>query len=97
LVFYFVVAYAFSKLSSCGKPGVIKLAKEKPASPPRTAIFAKQKTNKAEQGKDRYVIKATKEISMQYPILLAAVLMILYVLIIVAGLCYVGRHGPRTS
>jgi hypothetical protein len=62
------------------------------------AIFAKQKTKKAEQENDRHVIKATKEVSMQPLILLAVVSMIvLYVLIIVGCLCYVGRHGHRTS
>jgi hypothetical protein len=62
------------------------------------AIFAKQKTKKAEQENDRHVIKATKEISMQHLILLAVVsMMVLYVLIIVGCLCYVGRHGRRTS
>ena len=39
------------------------------------AIFAKQKTKKAEQENDRHVIKATKEISMQHLILLAVVSM----------------------
>jgi len=35
---------------------------------------------------------------MQPLILLAAILMmVIYVLIIVACLCYVGRHGPRMS
>jgi uncharacterized membrane protein len=62
------------------------------------AIFAKQKTKKAQQENDRHVIKATKEISMQHLILLAVVsMMVLYVLIIVGSLCYVGRHGRRTS
>jgi len=62
------------------------------------AIFAKQKTKKAEQENDRHVIKATKKISMQHLILLAVVsMMVLYVLIIVGCLCYVGRHGRRTS
>jgi hypothetical protein len=62
------------------------------------AIFAKQKTKKAQQANDRHVIKATKEISMQHLILLAAVsVMALYVLIIAGCLCYVGRHGRRTS
>jgi hypothetical protein len=62
------------------------------------AIFAKQKTKKAQQANDRHVIKATKETSMQHLILLAAVsMMVLYVLIIVGRLCYVGRHGRRTS
>ena len=62
------------------------------------AIFAKQKTKKAEQENDLHVIKATKEISMQHLILLAVVsMMVLYVLIIVGCLCYVGRHGRRTS
>jgi hypothetical protein len=62
------------------------------------AIFAKQKTKKAQQENDRHVIKATKEISMQHLILLAVVsMMVLYVLIIVGCLCYVGRHGRRTS
>jgi uncharacterized membrane protein len=62
------------------------------------AIFAKQKTRNAKQENDRRVIKATKEISMQPLILLAAVsMMVLYVLIIVGCLCYVGRHGRRTS
>jgi hypothetical protein len=61
-------------------------------------IFAKQKTKKAQQANDRHVIKATKETSMQHLILLAAVsMMVLYVLIIVGCLCYVGRHGRRTS
>jgi len=64
----------------------------------RAAIFAKQKTNTAEQESDRHVIKATKEVSMQYLILLAVVsMMVLYVLTIVGCLCYVGRHGHRTS
>ena len=49
-------------------------------------------------GNDRHVIKATKEISMQHLILLAVVsMMVLYVLIIAGCLCYVGRHGRRTS
>ena len=56
--------------------------------------FAQQKTNAAEQESNRHVIKATKEVSMQYLILLAVVsMMLLYVLIIVGCLCYVGRHG----
>jgi len=64
----------------------------------RAAIFAKQKTNTVEQESDRHVIKATKEISMQHLILLAAVsMMVLYVLTIVGCLCYIGRHGRRTS
>jgi hypothetical protein len=47
---------------------------------------------------NRHVIKATKEISMQHLILLAALsMMVLYVLIIAGCLCYVGRHGRRTS
>jgi hypothetical protein len=47
---------------------------------------------------DYHVIKATKEISMQHLILLAVVsMMVLYVLTIVACLCYIGRHGHRTS
>jgi hypothetical protein len=47
---------------------------------------------------DRHVIKATKEVSMQHLILLAVMsMMVLYVLIIVGCLCYVGRHGRRTS
>jgi hypothetical protein len=80
------------------KVAVSRLAKKKSASLPPKAIFAKQKTNKAEQANDRYLIKATKEISMQHLIILAAVsMMVLYVLIIVACLCYVGRHGRRTS
>ena len=62
------------------------------------AIFAKQKTKKTQQANDRHVIKATKEISMQHLILLAAVsMMVLYLLIIVGCVCYVGRHGRRTS
>ena len=62
------------------------------------AIFAKQKTKKAEQENNRHVIKATKEISMQHLILLAVVsMMVLYALIIAGCLCYVGRHGRRTS
>jgi hypothetical protein len=62
------------------------------------AIFAKQKTKKAQRENDRRVIKATKEISMQHLILLAVVsMMVLYVPIIVGCLCYVGRHGHRTS
>jgi hypothetical protein len=62
------------------------------------AIFAKQKTKKAEQENDRYGIKTTKEVSMQHLILLAVLSgMILYVLIIAGCLCYVGRHGYRTS
>jgi hypothetical protein len=61
-------------------------------------IFAQQKTNAAEQESDRHVIKATKEVSMQPLILLAVVsMMVLYVLTIVGCLCYVGRHGHRTS
>jgi F0F1-type ATP synthase membrane subunit c/vacuolar-type H+-ATPase subunit K len=61
------------------------------------AIFAKQMTKKAEQESGRHVIKATKEINMQYLILLAVVSsMVLYVLIIAGCLCYVGRHGRRT-
>jgi hypothetical protein len=64
----------------------------------RAAIFAKQKTKKAEPENDRHVIKATKEVSMQYLILLAVIsMMLLYVLTIVGCLCYVGRHGHRTS
>jgi hypothetical protein len=64
----------------------------------RAAIFAQQKTNEAEQESDRHVIKATKEVSMQPLILLAVVsMMVLYVLTIVGCLCYVGRHGHRTS
>jgi hypothetical protein len=64
----------------------------------RQAIFAKQKTRKAKQKNDRHVIKATMEVRMQPLILLAAVSMIvLYVLIVVGCLCYVGRHGRRTS
>ena len=44
------------------------------------------------------VIKATKEVSMQYLILLTVIsMMVLYMLIIVGCLCYVGRHGRRTS
>jgi hypothetical protein len=62
------------------------------------AIFAKQKTKKAEQENDRHVIKATKEVSMQYLILLTVIsMMVLYMLIIVGCLCYVGQHGRRTS
>ena len=61
------------------------------------AIFAKQMTKKAEQESDRHVIKAIKEINMQYLILLAVVSsMVLYVLIIAGCLCYVGRHRRRT-
>jgi len=42
--------------------------------------------------------KATEEISMQYLILLTVVsVMVLYVLIIAGCLCYVARHGHRTS
>jgi hypothetical protein len=61
-------------------------------------IFAKKKTKKAQQEDDRHIIKASKEISMQPLILLAVVsMMVLYVLIIVGCLFYVGRHGRRTS
>jgi hypothetical protein len=64
----------------------------------RQAIFAKQMTKNAEQENDGHVIKATKEASMQHLILLATIsIMILYVLIIAGCLCYVGRHGRRTS
>jgi hypothetical protein len=64
----------------------------------RAAIFAQQKTNTAEHESNRHVIKATKEISMQHLILLAVVsMMVLYVLTIIGCLCYVGRHGHRTS
>ena len=66
-----------------------------PRVSPQT-IFAK--TKKAQQENDRHVIKATKELSMQHLVLLAVVsMMVLYVLIIVGCLCYVGRHGRRTS
>ena len=62
------------------------------------AIFAKQKTKNAEQESHRHIITATKEVSMQPMILLAVVsMMALYVLTIVGCLCYVGRHGHRTS
>jgi len=55
-------------------------------------------TKKAEQENDRHVIKATKEINMQHLTLLAVVsVTVLYVLIIGGCLCYVGRHGRRTS
>jgi len=47
---------------------------------------------------ERQIVKATKEVSMQYLIPLAVVsLMVLYVLIIAICLCYIGRHGHRTS
>jgi hypothetical protein len=62
------------------------------------AIFAKQKTKKAESANDRHAINTAKEASMQHLVLLAALsMMLLYVLIIVACLCYVGRHGRRAS
>jgi hypothetical protein len=64
----------------------------------RADNFCKAKDNKREAEKDHYGIKAIKEISMQPLILLAVVsMLVLYVLIIVACLCYVGRHGARTS
>ena len=62
------------------------------------AIFAKQKTKKAERQNDRHVIEPTKEINMQPLVLLAAIsMLVIYVLTIVGCLCYVGRHGRRTS
>jgi len=64
----------------------------------RANNFCKAKDKKREAEKDHYGIKATKEISMQPLILVAAVsMLVLYVLIIVACLSYIGRHGPRTS
>jgi len=64
----------------------------------RSAIFANKKTKKAKQENGPYCIDAMKEISMQHLILLAVIsAMVLYVLIIAACLCYVGRHGRRTS
>jgi len=66
--------------------------------PFRSAIFANKKTKKAKQENGSYGIEAMKEISMQHLILLAVIsTMVLYVLIIAACLCYVGRHGRRTS
>jgi Ca2+/H+ antiporter len=60
--------------------------------------FCKAKDKESGARNDHHVIKAAKEISMQYLILLAAVSMIaLYALIIVGCLGYVGRHGHRTS
>ena len=77
---------------------VSRLAKEKSVSLSPKAIFAKEMTKNAEQEKDRHVIKAAKETSMQYLILLAVVsIMALYVLIIAGCLCYVGRRGRRAS
>ncbi|HEU5247110.1 MAG TPA: hypothetical protein VFU09_08485 [Candidatus Udaeobacter sp.] len=62
------------------------------------AIFAQQNTKKAEHENDRQVIEAIKETIMQYLVLLAVVsMMALYVLIIAGCLCYIGRHGRRTS
>ena len=64
----------------------------------RADNFCKAKDKKREAEKDHHGIKATKEISMQPLILLAVVsMLVLYELIIVACVCYVGRHGPRTS
>ena len=64
----------------------------------RVDNFCKAKDKKREAEKDHCGIKGTKEISMQPLILLAVVsMLVLYVLIIVACVCYVGRHGPRTS
>jgi hypothetical protein len=64
----------------------------------RTGNFCKAKDKKGGVGNDHHVIKATKEITMQHLILLAVVsTMVLYVLIIAGCLCYVGRHGRRTS
>ena len=54
-------------------------------------------TKKGEPESDRHVIKAAKEIDMQYLILLAVVFsLLLYVLIIAGCLSYIGRHGHRT-
>src|SRR5215831_10735556 len=48
--------------------------------------------------KDHQIVKTTKEVSMQYLIPFAVVsVMVLYVLIIASCLCYIGRHGHRTS
>ena len=64
----------------------------------RADNFCKAKDKKREAEKHHHGIKATKEISMQPLILVAAVsMLVLYVLIIVACLCYIGRHGLRTS
>jgi hypothetical protein len=60
--------------------------------------FCKAKHRENGAGNDRHVIKVTKETTMQYLILLAVIsMMVLYVLIIGGCLCYVGRHGRRTS
>jgi hypothetical protein len=72
--------------------------KAKSASQLQKPIFAKEKTNKAQQENERHDITATKEISMQNLILLAVVSVItLYMLIIAGCLCYVGRRGRRRS
>jgi hypothetical protein len=64
----------------------------------RSAIFANKKTKKAKQENGPYGIEAMKEISMQHLILLAVIsAMVLYVVILAACLCYVGRHRRRTS
>ena len=63
----------------------------------RADNFCKAKDKESGAGNARHVIKATKEVTMQPLILLAVVsTIILYVLIIVGCLCYVGRHGHRT-
>jgi hypothetical protein len=61
------------------------------------AIFASKRQIRLSK-KDHQIVKATKEVSMQYLIPFAVVsVIVLYVLIIAACLCYVGRHGHRTS
>ena len=68
----------------------------KSVSLPRKTNFAKQKTKKAAQKNDGHVIKATKEANMQHLTLLAVLsVTVIYLLIIVGCLCYVGRHGRR--
>jgi hypothetical protein len=60
--------------------------------------FLHSKTQRRRSTKTTIAIKAMKERIMQYLVLLAVVsMMALYVLIIAGCLCYIGRHGRRTS
>ena len=63
----------------------------------RAATFTKQRQIRLSR-KDHQIVKVTKEVSMQYLIPFAVVsVMVLYVLIITSFVCYIGRHGHRTS
>ena len=79
-------------------PGCQSADEDQSASLLPTAIFAKRKTKKAEKQNHHHVIKPTKEVNMQHLILLGVLSgMFVYVLISAGCLCYVARHGRRTS